>query len=316
MAELKHYLVNKLTFLGGFKMTSIVIELQRDALDRNVPISDLLRKALVVAKKLHISEFESWVNNELNGYERGEDISDYRQIRGKIKAWNPYHGWQPVDFEESEKEKALSRRACGQSIAEIESLVEGKSDKSLLQMPFPSPIEQQICRAIGFDTQITLILPSTAMVRIVDAVRTIILNWSLKLEEDGILGEEFSFTTHEKESAHKTSYNINMFYGPVQRPQIQQQAHQPVQVSSAQQFDTDAVKEFIMTLHKKIVALEISPEQGGEIESELKTVEAQINSPKPKHGIIKETLLSIKRILEGAGGGVAAQLLLQLGSLL
>ena len=205
-------------------MTSIVIELQRDSLGRNVPISDLLRKALVVAKKLHISEFESWVNNELNGYERGEDIPDYRQIRGKIKAWNPYQGWQPVGFEEPGKEEALSRRACGQSIAEIESLIEGKSDKSSLQMPFPSKIEQQICRAIEFDTQITLILPSTAIVRIVDAVRTIILNWSLKLEEDGILGEEFSFTTDEKETAHKTSYNINMFYGPVQRPQIQQQA--------------------------------------------------------------------------------------------
>ena len=33
-------------------MESIVIELQRNALDRDVSVADLLRKALVVARKL------------------------------------------------------------------------------------------------------------------------------------------------------------------------------------------------------------------------------------------------------------------------
>ena len=57
-------------------MSSLVFELQRDALNRNASVSDLLRKALVVSKKLKISEFEKWVTNELNGY--SEDIPDYR----------------------------------------------------------------------------------------------------------------------------------------------------------------------------------------------------------------------------------------------
>ena len=35
-------------------MNSLVLELQRDALHKNVKVSDLLRKALVVAKKLEI----------------------------------------------------------------------------------------------------------------------------------------------------------------------------------------------------------------------------------------------------------------------
>lgn len=34
----------------------------------------------------------------------------------------------------------------------------------------------------------------TAVVKIVDAVRTVVLNWALKLEEDGVVGEGMSFT--------------------------------------------------------------------------------------------------------------------------
>lgn len=297
-------------------MSSIVLELQGEALDQNVSISGLLRKALVVAKKLNISEFESWVNNELNGYKKGEDIPRYRQVEGVVKGWNPYHGWQPIMFEESAIEKTLSNRPCGQSIAEIESLILGKSIKSFLQMPYPSETEQQLRRAIGFDTEITMMVPSTAMVRIVDAVRTIILNWSLKLEEDGILGEGFSFTPSEKETAEKTSYNINMFYGPVHSPQIQQQASQSIQISSPAQFNNTLLRDFLVALRDQTKNLNIAPEQQQEIEADIKTVETQITSPKPKQGIVKEGLASIKRILEGASGTVAAHFLMQLGSLL
>lgn len=52
----------------GWNLGSVVLELQRDALDRSVPITDLLRKAYVIAKKLHITDFEVWAGQELNGY--------------------------------------------------------------------------------------------------------------------------------------------------------------------------------------------------------------------------------------------------------
>ena len=48
-------------------MASLVQELQKEALDPNVKVSDLLRKALVVSKKLGIAEIEAWINKELNG---------------------------------------------------------------------------------------------------------------------------------------------------------------------------------------------------------------------------------------------------------
>jgi hypothetical protein len=297
-------------------LSSVVLELQRDALDRTVPISDLLRKALVVARKLKISEFESWINNELNGYEKTEDIpKQYRLVRGSVKAWNPSRGWQPVVFPEYEVQEALSKRLCNQSIAEIESLV-SKDKKGSLHMPYPARAEQQLRKAIDFDTEVTLIVPNTSMVRIVDAVRTIVLNWSLKLEEDGILGEGMSFTPVEREKAEKTSYNINNFYGPVQSPQIQQQTSQSIQISRVNQFDLDAVQGFLRDLQSQVSKLNLKQDLEQEIEAEVKTVEAQISSPKPKHNVIRESLNSVRKILEGAGGNLAAQLLVRLGPLL
>jgi len=42
-------------------MSSLVIELQADAINSSVSILNLLRKALVVAKKLGIKDFEDWI---------------------------------------------------------------------------------------------------------------------------------------------------------------------------------------------------------------------------------------------------------------
>jgi hypothetical protein len=41
-------------------MNSAVLKLQEEALSRDIGVSDLLRKALVISKKLRLSDFEQW----------------------------------------------------------------------------------------------------------------------------------------------------------------------------------------------------------------------------------------------------------------
>ena len=55
-------------------MSSLVRELQTQALDSNLPVTDLLRKALVVARELEISALEEWVKSELSGYTEAKNI--------------------------------------------------------------------------------------------------------------------------------------------------------------------------------------------------------------------------------------------------
>ena len=123
-------------------MDSLIQELQRGALNQNVSVSDLFRKTFVVSKKLKIGELEKWVNLELNGYNNTPEVPEYRTMRGTVKALNPYlGGWQPVSFPDSKTADKFSMRVCGQTVAELESLLEYRNDGSELKMPFFPDVE-------------------------------------------------------------------------------------------------------------------------------------------------------------------------------
>ncbi len=47
---------------------SLVQELQRDAIGSTVSTTELLRKALIVARKLAVRDFSEWIDWELKGY--------------------------------------------------------------------------------------------------------------------------------------------------------------------------------------------------------------------------------------------------------
>ncbi|WP_048190131.1 hypothetical protein [Methanobacterium sp. SMA-27] len=70
-------------------MSSIILELQKEAIDSDIDISNLLRKAYLVAKKLKIKDFEEWVKLELNGYGTIDNKPEYRKVNGSLKFFNP-----------------------------------------------------------------------------------------------------------------------------------------------------------------------------------------------------------------------------------
>ena len=73
---------------------SLVLELQRLATDRSNDLTDLLRKALLVATKLRTDDFRQWINNELHGYGDSK-VPAYRTAQADLRAKNPYHGLIP-----------------------------------------------------------------------------------------------------------------------------------------------------------------------------------------------------------------------------
>lgn len=297
-------------------MSSIVLELQRDALDREVAVSDLLRKALVVARKLKIEEIQEWITREAGGYHEASDIPEYRKLTGRIRAWNPFSGWIPVIFEDSSEAELFSSRDLGMSIAEVENLAADASGDTRLRMPFPHEIQKRLLAQDNFsESEVALFIQRSGLVRVLDSVRTIILNWGLSLEEQGILGEGLSFSPEEKRQASAQMYNIANFFGTVESPQVQQGTHRSLQVR-AELVDPEALRVFLRDLRCRLDDLQLEPETRAEAAAEIETVEAQLQSPKPKAGIVREGLRSLRAIIESAGGGVAGQLLLELGRFL
>lgn len=188
-------------------MNLLVLELQRDALAPSVPILNLLRKALVVAKKLSIKEFREWIELELNGYSTGAKIPEYRLVRGELKAWNPYHGWVPIILINApEVAKTISKRYIAQPISELEALQ--RSEDNILMIKFPKTAELQLMQTFHLDLQPVLHISKTSISGILEATRDVILTWSLKLEEDGIIGEGMTFSQQEKVLASSHNYQI------------------------------------------------------------------------------------------------------------
>lgn len=194
---------------------SIVLELQLLATETDVPIAELLRKSLLIATKLNLIEFKKWINNELHGY-TDSDVPDYRIIYGQLKAKNPYRGLIPFMTGDQEMTNLLSRTEIYDSIESLVDLVINRSDQGYFQIPYPEEAQRMIMQMQDSFSPLPVIriFGPNQIVAIIDKVRTKILEWSLALEQQGILGEGLIFTEAERRKAvANTSVNIQNFQG-------------------------------------------------------------------------------------------------------
>ena len=297
-------------------MSGLVLELQRDALDKSINVSDLLRKAMVVSKKLGINEMEEWINRELVGYPGdNSEIPLYREITGRVMAYNPYHGWQLLHFANPELGDHLSKRKISQAVGQLDAIV--NNDKSReLHVPFSNHIKNQLMDSMEIPLEVTLLVGDSELHKILEGVRNEILNWTLDLETRGIVGDGMRFSAEEKQAASQINYQIVNNIGSMQNSQLQQDSSNATQSLNVDQTSIDPA-DFIENLKKSIPCLNLEPENLAELKVEVSTIENQFSSPKPKNIIISESFKSIRNILEGATGSIiAAELLKQLASVI
>lgn len=202
-------------------MDGIVLDLQREALEQGGDILSLLRKAYLIARKLQLKDFEQWVNKELKGYENGDNIPRYRHLYGEVKAWNPYHGWIPVVLPE---DYGLNEHKAKEPIANLMDVYR-KSDDHIAIVNFPASVNAILNETAPFQTKYALFISVNQIFNIEESVRTAILEWSIVLEENGIIGEGMQFSKKEKGIAVNTptinNYTTN-FFGNVSNTQVQQ----------------------------------------------------------------------------------------------
>lgn len=196
-------------------MSSVIDELQSDALDPKVNVSDLLRKAYLIAKKLGLTDFEKWIRNELNGYAKIGPYPEYRKLQGYVGVYSPFHGWQPVTFQDATEAEVLSSRSNAQSISEIEALISVDEQKGPISLPYPHEIGIRLMNTIGSPTPPVLLIDKAELERILNAVRNALLDWALKLSEENIQASGISFTPQDKIKASEFGYTVNNFFGPV-----------------------------------------------------------------------------------------------------
>lgn len=199
----------------------IVLQIQKEALDDSVDIETLLRKAYLAARKLQLKDFEAWISCEQNGYT--ENIPKYRIIGGEIKAWNPYHGWIPVVLQ-GKAADALNHMHLSFPISTI--LDTYRNSNGSVAFSVSGALTEYLNNTTdGFITKYSFHSTKTELKKIISAVRNRILEWSLLLEENDIIGEGLGFSDTEIKTARESQVinnYTNNFYSTAENTQIQQ----------------------------------------------------------------------------------------------
>lgn len=295
-------------------MKSLVLQLQADCLDSGKSIVEILREAWVVARKLSLSEPQEWIEKELKGYKLGDEPPLHRLLVGQIRAWNPYHGWTPVVFDNPEEARHLSKCYVGQPVGELEDLI--KRGTGPLEFPFDPTTLHRLMNSFDVPVQPTRHLDRARVSGILDAVRNMVLDWSMQLEKDGIMGEGLIFNEQEKATASHSSYTIN-YNAPVNNSQIQQGSAHSTQSIVAVLPDVRALRDLVQHLSDEAPKLGLAHADSAQLNAELQTVDTQLSSPRPNRSVIQEALRSIRNILEGCVGSILATgLLNEIGALL
>lgn len=204
-------------------MQSIVLELQHDLLAGECDIMNALRKAHIIASKLKLKEFDEWICNELNGYNCSTlELPAYRRIRGNVEGFNRYRGWIPCVIPNTRMEDVLSTIPLFEPLSTIIELA--RKAENTIQYRYSGDVFSKLQKFINSSNEVDLqISVSASMVKAIpELVKNCLIEWTLRLEEHGIKGEDMMFNEKEHEAAKRVPQQINNYYGTVINGQISQ----------------------------------------------------------------------------------------------
>lgn len=186
-----------------FKMKSLVLELQKESLDESVSLKSLARKAMAISLKLGLDD--TWAQSELYGYTK-QDPPSYREVGGQLVAKVPLRGYVPVELP-GNLSAEMRTFTLRQPIAELEAVLGFHDNYAYitlgqeLQVSFRNVFKNQFVYSFQ--------VPLSQIKSLLDAIRSQILNLTLRLEKEGILGDGMSFNHNEEEKAKNMIINVH-----------------------------------------------------------------------------------------------------------
>jgi hypothetical protein len=280
-------------------VTTIIEQIQRDALDRSVRVSDLLRRVKLAATKLGLGRVEDWVEMELNGY-NGFPVPEYRIVYGRPIARNPYTGWEPIGG----STKNLSVRHIVQSIASLEELANAPEGASIT-FPFSDEVVQKLNDLNGVAGWLAVLeVDRSTVVSILDRVRTLILDWALQLEQAGVQGTEFSFNAADKAKAQGAIMTINI--GSIGSFAGNLGVDNTAGDISVREINLNQVRELTDQLKENERVLTDAGADGPTLKARLDELQAELRKAKPATLVLRGLLVDVRNAVAGAAGNLMA----------
>ncbi len=284
--------------------TSVVRELQRDLISDGSSLASSLNKAYLIAKKLKLNDFYTWIELEQQGYQncKNGDIPPYRRISIRPHYRNPYNGWQPIVMTTDTDRLYFETGLLTQPLTELEISAKMTGEKLYYYSAnHANWLARKLSRS--FDLNVTFevagIFPSSSLNTPIINVRKILLDWTLKLDESGIMGENLGFSTTEAAKAmtvtqHIHAQNIGVI-GSIS-------GNKDTSIVVNNHLDRAAVQSAASRISEAATALPQNTR--AEVIEALAEIEKSDFEPSSAS---KDKFSLIKRICEGASGNLAAE---------
>lgn len=291
-------------------MSSLILDLQRFLLDPESDIQNLLRKAHAVAYKLGIAESNKWLQFELNGYDGVPDseVPEYRKLHGRMQVKNPMRGWIPFQFNDEKFEKALCGRILTSPISELISLCRQNGDGTI-GFYLPDELSNKLCQLTDspIPMQCAVHLGKHQVETVIDRVRNRLLEWTLELEKQGIMGEGLMFSVEETAAAKSLPQPIVNYYGNV----VQGDVSSSQLISGNRnvvEYNYKSISDAISEIREKLENEPISQENKEQIMELVGEVDSKIKAKK-KPGLIKASIVGLKDFCISTGANVVAAII-------
>ena len=180
---------------------SIILRIQGEAQDRNVPLASILSRARIAARRLSLSGVPDWLDKETDGYGANDRLPTYRIVPGHHEFFNPAHGcWRPLVHRGGPPPLPLR-----QSVYDLEELLHN-SPAGYLSSPAGHVQLDAYGSPLVFEAQYRI--QNMDVLRALSSVRRLILDWTIALESAGVLGDGAMFTASERTEAYTVTQNF------------------------------------------------------------------------------------------------------------
>lgn len=210
---------------------SLVLQLQRLSLDESTSISNLLRKAYFVARKLNITDVKDFLSKELNGYSEDDHIAPFRIMKGDLVAHDgkkeidielntshlvefnfcrsPIHTLEEVYKHDPSSDVIYTKITDEKMLSKIQSQIREQDTRTYSNIGIiESESQKQLFEMMRPQYKILLKISKLKYNHIFNTLRAFISEWSIQLEEQGYTDENFQFTKEVGMSINN-NYNIN-----------------------------------------------------------------------------------------------------------
>jgi hypothetical protein len=288
-------------------VTLLILQIQEAALDSKASVTDALRKAKIACVKLGLADFGQWVDQELNGYMEMDvsNLPQYRKLHGRPEANNRYRGWQPIIFSSARQQTDVSFSPIGMAISAIEESIPKDETNRMggFSFPYPPEMAHELRAAMNWADDLRIKLEISQILGIVSAVRNILLDWTIEMEKQGILGENLTFSSDDRQkSASLTAQTVNNINIGQVGSFVQSAQDTTVQggIDSTMTLSHRA-HDLVQQIEQLLPVSNLSPPVERDTRKALEELKQATNSASPDGGRIRTGLASLKRVLAPAG---------------